>query len=917
MPPPTHGAEYERLCDSRNKKKDWSQWGPYLAERQWGTIREDYSDDGETWDYFTHDHARSRAYRWGEDGLLGFCDKRCRLCFSVVLWNAKDSILKERLFGLTGNEGNHGEDVKEQYFYLDSTPTHSYMKSLYKYPQQAFPYKQLVEENKRRTKEDGEFEILDTEIFDNNEYFDVFVEYAKKDADDILIRITIENRANKAANIHLLPTLFFRNSWSWKANHDEINTRPKIERRDGENILRLEHEKLGLYAFDINSLDDDDQLPEILFTENETNFKKLYDSENESSYVKDAFHEYLIDGKKDAVNPTCQGTKTALHYKFNVEGNSSKIFYFRLYKLSDNGNIPKKITRQQMSEIFNQRKQEADLFYESIYEGKLHKDEKNIIRQAYAGLLNSKQFYYYIVKDWLDGEGKHFMPKFDEKRQAILKNKEWRHMACQDILSVPDKWEYPWVAAWDLAFHLIPFAHIDPDFAKSQLKLIMREWYMHANGQIMAYEMNLDDVNPPVIAWSAWRVYKMSAVSVKDRDRDFLTSVFLKLLLNFSWWVNRKDPTNKNLFSGGFMGLDNIGVFDRTEELPEGMTMKQSDGTSWIAFFAVVMLQISLELSGGQDGYPVNDAFQDISSKFVEHFVDIIHAINTFGGAKNGLWDDEDGFYYDQVKYASGEIKHLKVRSFVGLIPLLAVSVIESQRMDMLPGFKKRFQYFLRHKNNGPRQHILEKESTKNKNGLTYLLTIPNEEQLRRILKYLLDENEFLSEYGLRSLSKYHEKHPFTFSFDGEEEKEVLYVPAESLCGMYGGNSNWRGPIWLCINYLLVEALERYHRYYGDSWKVECPTRSGQMMTLLEVSREITRRLTKLFLRDDQGRRPCHGDDHRFQKDPHWRDLLLFHEYFHGDSGQGLGASHQTGWTALIIRHIEDMAKLRIENGHR
>ncbi|CAF1070756.1 unnamed protein product [Rotaria sordida] len=743
MPPPAHGAEYERLREVYDRKRNWPRWGPYLAERQWGTVREDYSDDANTWEYFTHDHARSRVYRWGEDGLLGLTDRHCRLCFAVALWNGKDSILKERLFGLSG-KGNHGEDVKEQYFYLDSTPTHSYMKCLYKYPQQAFPYQELVEENKRRTRKDPEYELIDTKIFDNNEYFDIFVEYAKRDVNDILIRITVANRSDKSAKLHLLPTLFFRNTWAWTSQIEKEPFRPKIERQDGENILRIEHCHLEPFAFDINPMDGtDDQVPEVLFTENETNLKKLYNMKNEYPYVKDAFHEYIVNGNKDAVNPLPQGTKVALHYQFNVDANSSQILHLRLYCLADTGNMPQKLNREEYNKVFDERKQEADQFYESIYAGELTDDEKNIIRQAYAGLLHTKQFYHYIVKHWIDGEEKYLMPAFPEKRLQTVKNSAWQHMWCRDVLSMPDKWEYPWVASWDLAFHVIPFAHIDPDFAKSQLLLIMREWYMSANGQIMAYELNLDDVNPPVLAWAAWRVYKISAVSKERRDRDFLHSVFLKLLLNFTWWVNRKDPYNKNIFSGGFLGLDNVGVFDRNKILPNSMEMHQSDGTSWIAFFALTMMNIALELAGGKDELPMNGAFQDMSSKFLEHFIYIVDAINKFGGKKNGC---------------------------------------------------------------------------------------------------------------------------------------------------------------------------KYHRFFGDSWKIECPTRSGQMMSLIEVSREITRRITNIFKCDDQGRRACHGDDIRFQKDPYWRDLVLFHEYFHGDTGLGLGASHQTGWTAVVIRHIEDMAQLRANN---
>ncbi|CAF3823937.1 unnamed protein product [Rotaria sp. Silwood1] len=896
-------AEHKRLCEDEARTANWKRWGPYLAERQWGTVREDYSENGDCWNYFSHDQSRSRAYRWGEDGLLGFTDRECRLCFALSLWNEKDPILKERLFGLTGPEGNHGEDVKELYYYLDSSPTHSYFKSLYKYPQNEYPYKQLIEENRRRSKHEHEYEILDTKMFDNNQYFDIFAEYAKNSPDDILIRITIENRSSNDAPLHIIPTLFFRNTWSWGCKHEGCTMRPKIEQKQGENFLRTKHDTLEPFLFDINP-DENGQMPELLFTENETNFKRLYNTDNYSPYVKDAFHEYIINKEKNLVNPKQRGTKIGLYYRFNIKAKSSTRIRLRLYRLLDNEQIFNKLNFNDIDQIFEKRIHETEEFYSLIINPKLNQDERNIVRQGYAGLLHTKQFYHYIIEDWIEGDPDIYQSS--EIRQINARNKDWLHLYCRDVLSMPDKWEYPWFASWDLAFHVVPFARIDPHFAKEQVRLLLREWYMHPNGQIPAYEFNFSDVNPPVSAWAAWRIYKISINNKGERDRKFLDSVFLKLLMNFTWWVNRKDPKNLNLFAGGFLGLDNIGVFDRSAELPEGGTMHQSDGTAWMCFYSLIMFTISIELAGGINGEPVSEAYEDMASKFFEHFVQIVDAMNVHGGT--GLWDDDDGFYYDQVKCGkTDKMTILKTRSLVGVIPLIAVSVLKMEKICCLKGFQKRLNWFLKYKTN-LRQHVTKCKSHDNDD---ILLSIPSEIRLRRMLTYILDEDEFLSEYGLRSLSKYHEKHPYILDPGSEHEQCVSYSPGESTTSLFGGNSNWRGPIWLCINYLIIDALQRYHYAYGDDWKIECPTRSGKMMNLREVSQEIARRLVKLFLLDENGKRPLNGDETIYAKDPYFHNLVLFYEYFHGDTGRGLGASHQTGWTALIIQHIEDLAKLR------
>ena len=884
-------SEARRLAEDTARTRNWKRWGPYLSERQWSTVREDYSEYGTCWDYFPHDHARSRAYRWGEDGLLGITDRECRLCFGLALWNGKDAILKERLFGLTANEGNHGEDVKEDYFFLDSTPTHSYLKALYKYPQREFPYGQLVAENRRRTRLDPEYELVDTGVFAESRYFDVGVEYAKNSPNDLLIRITITTRGPDAATLHLLPSVWFRNTWSWGCTHEGCTLKPRIA-TEGARRLACTHETLGRFYFEFED-GPDGRAPRVLFTDNETNHARLNGGENSGRFVKDAFHECVIGGRADAVNAKGYGTKAAPWFVLDVAPGASRVVRLRLYAEEE---APKTAFGAGFEAVMAQRIREADEFYASVSPANLTRAETQVIRQGYAGLLWSKQFYHYVVADWLKGDpGVPAPPAGREKGR----NREWKHLFSRDIFSMPDAWEYPWFAAWDLAFHMIPFARIDGEFAKGQLSLLLREWYMHPNGQIPAYEFAFGDVNPPVHAWAAWRVYKISA-RAGERDRDFLESVFHKLLLNFTWWVNRKDANGENLFSGGFLGLDNVGVFDRSKPLPTGGSLQQADGTAWMAFYSLTMLAISLELA--HDGTKVHRAYEDMASKFFEHFIQIADAMNTLGGT--GLWHEEDGFYYDQV-LTGQEVIPLKTRSMVGLLPLIAVEVLEEDRLRRLPGFYKRLEWFVK---NRPElaQHVTYCENGHHRR----LLAIPSKARLLRVLRYLLDEAEFLSPFGIRSLSKFHEGQPYIFKAGGEEHR-VDYVPGESTSGLFGGNSNWRGPVWFPVNYLLVEALERFHHFYGDSVQVEFPTGSGRMLNLRDIGCEIERRLASLFLPDEKGRRPCHGDDPRFATDPQWRELVLFHEYFHGESGKGLGASHQTGWTALVIRLMKDAARKR------
>ena len=867
--------EQIRLGEDAQRDRNWKRWGPYLSERQWGTVREDYSATGECWDYFPHDHARSRAYRWGEDGLLGICDREGRLCFALALWNGKDPILKERLFGVSGPEGNHGEDVKEYYFYLDSTPTHSYMNALYKYPQREFPYQQLVEESRRRSKEQPEFELLDTGIFSESRYFDIRIEYAKCSQNDILIRLRIDNRGPEPWLLHVLPTVWFRNTWSWGRTGEGYWPKPSIQMSD-PLILECHHTSLGQFLFQSMTPPE-----EFLFTDNETNFEHLYGVGSASRYKKDAFDRYLIHGERDALNLQRFGTKAAPYYRLNLAAGEGRELKFRLSAVDEHDDID-------FDAVFAERKREADLFHGNEADAPV---ELQIARQARGSLLWSKQFYNYGVIEWLEGDPA--MPQPPAERWSG-RNNTWHLLYNRDVVSMPDKWEFPWYASWDLAFHMVAFADLDPYFAKEQLVLLLREWYMNPNGQIPAYEFAFSDVNPPVHAWAAWRVYKISA-PWGQRDRDFLKRVFQKLLLNFTWWVNRKDIEGKQVFSGGFLGLDNIGVFDRSRPLPNGGVLEQADGSAWMAFYCTTMLSIALELAAEEPVY------EDIASKFFEHFVAIADAMNTLGG--HGLWDEEDGFYYDQVRTAEQTVP-LKLRSIVGLIPLFAVEVLEPDIIDRLPGFRKRMDWFLENRRD-LYHHISLMPMVTGEHGRHRLLAIPSKERLLRVLLRLLDEREFLSPFGVRSLSAVYRDHPYVLHIDGEK-RAVHYDPGESTTSLFGGNSNWRGPVWIPMNYLLIEALERYHHFYGEDFKVECPVGSGTFLTLRQVARELNRRLCMLFLPDANHRAAWQGDARIFSEDPHWRGLNCFNEYFHGDTGRGCGASHQTGWTALIARCLED-----------
>ncbi|MEH2321854.1 MGH1-like glycoside hydrolase domain-containing protein [Nostoc sp.] len=882
-------AEQERLAQDRDRTAYWKRWGPYLSERQWGTVREDYSPYGSAWDYFPHDQARSRAYRWGEDGIAGISDSRQRLCFAIALWNGNDPILKERLFGLTGSEGNHGEDVKEYYFYLDSTPTHSYMKCLYKYPQQTFPYTQLVEENRRRGKFALEFELLDTGIFAENRYFDVFVEYAKASPEDILIQVTIANRGSDTSTLHLLPTLWFRNLWDSQPEMEQPLI--KVVNDANGSIIEANHPTLGTRWLYCDGA-------ELLFTNNETNYKRLFGVNNESPYVKDGINDYIVQGKQDAINPDRIGTKFAAHYPLSFAPGETKTIRLRL---CDRQTLREPLGAE-FDTIFQTRKQDADEFYQRLCPFPMSEDQRNIQRQAFAGLLWSKQYYNYVVYDWLKGDPGQPPPP-PERKQG--RNHEWMNLFSEDILSMPDKWEYPWFAAWDLAFHLIPLVVIDPDFAKLQLDRLTREWYMQPNGQLPAYEWAFSDVNPPVHAWAALRVYQLEQKFYGRADRQFLERVFHKLLLNFTWWVNRKDIEGKNVFQGGFLGLDNIGVFDRSKELPTGGYLNQADGTSWMGMYCLNMLAIALELAKEDDTY------EDIASKFFEHFLYIADAIDGIGDTEIALWDDEDGFYYDALSLPDGRQFPLKVRSMVGLIPLFAVTVLEPEILNQFPGFKRRMEWFIRNrtelKNNVA---CMETPGV----GARRLLAIVYGSKLKRLLQRLFDSNEFLSLHGIRALSKIHLEQPYTLH-EGEHDYCVRYEPAESTTGLFGGNSNWRGPIWFPVNYLLIESLLRFHDYFGDSFTVECPTGSGQEMTLQDVAIALSERLVAIFEQDESGRRPVYGGIEAFQSDPHWRDYILFHEYFHGDNGAGIGASHQTGWTGLVAAMILYNVEHRAQEG--
>ena len=885
----THG-EARRLDEDARRQQNWKRWGPYLSERQWGTVREDYSPDNNWWESFPYEHSLARAYRWGEDGLLGMTDRECRLCFALALWNGKDPHLKERLFGLTNPEGNHSEDVKEVYFYLDATPTYSYFKALYKYPQAEFPYQAIREENRRRGRHEPEYELSDAGVFDGDRYWDVTAEYAKASPDDILIRLTVANRGPEPARLYLLPTWWFRNTWSWGAAYDEGRwPKPRVTRADDRSLVAV-HATLGRFRLTAGDRADG-RPPEFLFTENETNAGRLFGAPNPTPYVKDAFHARVIHERRDAVNPQRTGTKAAARFQANLPSGGTLVVRLRLFAESEAQVSP---FGPEFDQTFAQRIREANQFYAARIPGAVPEGERLVSRQAYAGLLWSKEFYHYIQKDWLEGDPAQPPPPESRKKG---RNVDWPHLYNRDVISMPDKWEYPWYAAWDLAFHMVPFARVDPQFAKDQLVLFLREWYMHPNGQIPAYEFEFSDVNPPVHAWACWRVYKMTGRR-GERDRVFLSRVFQKLLINFTWWVNRKDTQGHHLFSGGFLGLDNIGVFDRSKPLPAGGQLEQADGTAWMAFYCATMLSIALELSRD------NPATEDLASKFFEHFVAITDAMNTLGGT--GLWDEEDGFYYDRLN-VDGRALPLRVRSLVGLLPLIACEVLEEDAIERLPGFKKRLSWFLKNRSDLAR-HISYMEKDERGGHARRLLAIPSKERLVRVLRYMLDEKEFLSPFGIRSVSAIHREHPYVFRMNGEEHR-VGYDPGESTTDLFGGNSNWRGPVWFPVNYLLIEALERYHHFYGDSFRVECPTGSGRLMNLDQVACELGSRMTRIFLPDEKGRRPCHGGDLKYATDPGWRDLVLFHEYFHGDNGRGVGASHQTGWTALVTRTIEARAQ--------
>jgi hypothetical protein len=883
-----------RLSEARNRTRHWKRWGPYLSERAWGTVREDYSPEGDAWDFFPHDHARSRAYRWNEDGIAGISDRRQFVCFALALWNERDPILKERLFGLSGTEGNHGEDVKEYYFYLDSTPTHSYMKYLYKYPQAAFPYAQLVRENRRRSKSEPEYELLDTGVFDEDRYFDVFVEYAKGDVEDILIKITVANRGPESAPLHLLPTIWFRNTWSWdNRSRDNRQVRPSLRGMPG--AIELNHPALRrrwLYH---------ESSAELLFTENETNAHRLFNAPESGFCKKDAINDYIVHGIKQAVSAESMGTKAAAHYAMEIAAGETLSVRLRLTNLEFKSSTA---AFAEFDDLFAARNREADEFYATIIPKDLSRDAQNVMRQGFAGLLWSKQFYHYVVKQWLDGDLGSPPPPAERTRG---RNHDWPHLYNSDVISMPDKWEYPWYAAWDLAFHCVSLALIDPDFAKEQLVLLLREWYMHPNGQLPAYEWALGDVNPPVHAWAAWRVYKIDKKKNGRGDREFLVRVFHKLLLNFTWWVNRKDAEGMNIFQGGFLGLDNIGVFNRSDPLPTGGHIEQSDGTSWMAMYTLNLLAIAMELAM-QD-----PAYEDVASKFWEHFIYIAYAMNHLGHDDMGLWDEKDGFFYDGLKFPDGGHFPVKIRSMVGLIPLFAVETLEPELLQRLPGFKRRMEWFIEN-----RPDLTQNVASMQASGMgeRRLLAIVGAKQLTRMLQIMLDEEEFLSPHGIRALSRYHRDRPFTITFDDKEHR-VDYEPGESSTGLFGGNSNWRGPVWFPVNYLLIESLQKFHHYFGDDLKVEFPSRSGKMLTLSEVASEISRRLSAIFLRGENGLRPVYQRVPKFDTDPHWNDLILFYEYFHGDTGQGLGASHQTGWTALVTKLIQQSGHSRELDGKR
>lgn len=868
--------EKDRLKENKNGISHWKKWGPYVTDRQWGTVREDYSGNGQPWQYITHDMARSKAYRWGEEGIAGICDKQQLLCFALALWNKKDPIIKERYFGVTNPEGNHGEDVKELYYYLDSTPTHSYMKMLYKYPQQQFPYSLLLEENRKRNRLEGEFELIDTGIFNDDKYFDVFVEYAKAGVDDILIKISVHNRSSEDAPISVMPTTWFRNTWAW--GYDDykplMNALPN-------GAISIDHKKLGTLQLHL------DKKTSLLFCDNESDNKRLYNTDNLHAYCKDGINEFIVNGNIKAVGHD-QGTKAAAHYDLVIKAGQSETIKLRLEANASTNPFA------DFDAIFNDRINEADEFYNELQKELISKDEKAVQRQAFAGMLWNKQFYYYDVNQWLKGDPGQPAPP--EQRKKDSRNYSWKHLNNYDIISMPDKWEYPWYASWDLAFHCIPFAMIDAGFAKTQLLLLTREWYMHPNGQLPAYEWSFSDVNPPVHAWASWRVFKIDEKNNNGKgDIPFLESVFHKLIINFTWWVNRKDATGNNIFEGGFLGLDNIGVFDRNAIFAAGGHLEQADGTSWMAMYSLNLMRISLELSKH------NPVYQDMASKFFEHFLYIAGAMTDMGQQGIGLWDEEDQFFYDVLKLPKEEATKIKVRSVVGLIPMFAVEVIDHELLEAFPKFAERLRWFLNYR---PDLASLVSRWEEKNTGEKHLLSLLRGHRMKKILQRMLDESEFFSDYGIRSLSKSYDKHPYEFWLNGTR-LNVQYTPAESTSGMFGGNSNWRGPIWAPVNFLLIESLQRFHNYYGDDFKVECPTGSGIFLTLQQVSEEISKRLTRIFLRDENGNRAYLGGNKKLQNDPHFKDYLLFYEYFNGDNGSGLGASHQTGWTGLIAKMIQ------------
>jgi hypothetical protein len=868
-------TEKKRLADPLSKK-----WGPYLSDRQWGTVREDYSEHGTAWDFTTHDMARSKAWRWGEEGIAGISDDNQKLCFAVGLWNKKDPIIKERYFGLNGNEGNHGEDVKELYYYLDSTPSHSYMKMLYKYPQAAFPYHDLVTVNSQRSKNEPEFELIDTGVFEGSKYFDVFVEYAKAGPQDILIKITVHNRGNEEAAIHVLPTLWFRNTWAWGYNY----YKPELRASENGNII-IDHVDMPDYVLHVK------EEAKFLFCDNETNTQKLYNAANAHPFCKDAINDFLIHKNEHAINNEGFGTKVSVDYDITIAGHSSHTICLRL----ENNKNTAPFT--DFDSIFNQRLAEADEFYDELQHNIKTEDEKLVQRQALGGMLWSKQFFYFDVDQWINGDPAQPKPPVNRRRG---RNSDWKHLNNADIISMPDKWEYPWYAAWDLAFHCIPLALVDSDFAKQQLLLITKEWYMHPNGQFPAYEWAFGDVNPPVHAWSAWEVYKTDQLNNNGKpDLDFLESIFHKLIINFTWWVNRKDAQGNNIFEGGFLGLDNISVFDRSAPLPTGGHIEQSDGTSWMAMYALNLMRISLELA------KYRKIYSDMSTKFFEHFLYIASAMSNM--CDSGLWDEEDQFFYDQVKLPDGRVIALKVRSMVGLIPLFAVEILDDELLKEQPEFRERLNWFL---DNNPAMANLVSHWGEKGMGDKHLLSLLRGHRMKKILLRMLDETEFLSDYGIRALSKFHDKHPYNFYIDGQTFS-VQYSPGESTTGLFGGNSNWRGPIWMPVNYMIVESLRSFYQYYGPDFKVESPVGSGNFMNLNEVADEISNRLANLFLRDKDGRRPFLGTNHTLQNDPHFNNYIHFFEYFHGDTGRGVGASHQTGWTGLVAALIHSKTKTK------